>query len=69
MTGTQPRRPAQAGSGWTSAQGPGIKQGRRSEVRVNRVLRVDPGRVRRVSVSVSQETFDAVVREMRRRLS
>ena len=61
---------ARAGRFWVDiGSGAWDQQGRRSEVRVNRVLRVDPGRVRRVSVSVSQETFDAVVREMRRRLS
>lgn len=44
-------------------------QGRASEVRVNRVIRVDPSAVRRISVSVSRSTFDVVVAGMRRHLS
>ena len=44
-------------------------QGRRSEVRVNRVIRVDPDALRRVSVSVSAEVFEVVVAGMRRHLA
>lgn len=42
---------------------------RPSEVRVNRVIRVDPDAVRRVSVSLPRERFDDVVAGMRRHLA
>ena len=61
---------ARAGRFWIDiGSGAWDPQGRPSEVRVNRVLRVDPDRVRRVSLSVDKKTFDRVVSEMRRRLS
>lgn len=61
---------ARAGRFWVDiGSGAWDNQGRRSEVRVNRVIRVDPGAVRRVSVSVSRETFEVVVAGMRRHLS
>lgn len=61
---------ARSGRFWVDI-GPGgwDAKGRRSEVRVNRVIRVDPAAVRRVSVSVSRETFDGVVAQMRRHLN
>lgn len=44
-------------------------RGRPSEVRVNRVVRVDPRSVRRVSGRLDRERFDAVVDAMRYRLA
>lgn len=49
-------------------RGPWDSQGRPSEVRLNRVVRVDPRGVRRVSARVPAPTFDAVVAGMRRYL-
>lgn len=43
-------------------------RGRPSEVRVNRVVRVDPRSVRRVSGRLDRDRFDAVVDAMRYRL-
>lgn len=43
-------------------------QRRPSEARVNRVVRVDPDAVRRVSVSLPRDRFDRVVAGMRRHL-
>lgn len=43
-------------------------RGRPSEVRVNRVVRVDPDAVRRVSIALPRDRFDAVVAGMRRHL-
>ena len=45
--------------------GPWDSRGRPSEVRLNRVVRVDPDAVRRVSGRLPQETFDAVAEGMR----
>ena len=58
---------ARAGRYWVDV-GPGgwDRQGRPSEVRVNRILRVDPGAVRRQSVSLSEERFDEVARAVAR---
>lgn len=44
-------------------------QGRPSEVRVNRVVRVDPGRLRRISGRLDERRFLIVAAEMRRRLA
>lgn len=41
-------------------------RGRASEVRVNRIVRIDPDAVRRVGAVLDRETFDAVAREVRR---
>ncbi|QFU98704.1 hypothetical protein KDY119_02223 [Luteimicrobium xylanilyticum] len=41
--------------------GPWDRQGRPSEVRLDRVLRVDPARVRREGAIMDRRTFDAVV--------
>lgn len=61
---------ARAGRFWVDIGAGGWDaKGRRSEVRVNRVIRVDPDAVRRVSVSVSRETFDLVIGQMRRYLT
>lgn len=61
---------ARAGRFWVDiGAGAWDGQGRRSEVRVNRVIRVDPDAVRRVSVSVSAEVFEVVVAGMRRHLA
>lgn len=43
-------------------------RGRASEVRVNRVIRIDPDAVRRVSIALPRNRFDAVVAGMRRHL-
>src|SRR6476659_7035949 len=37
-------------------------RGRPSEVRLNRLLRIDPGSVRREGAALPRETFDAVLR-------
>ncbi|WP_418277962.1 type II toxin-antitoxin system PemK/MazF family toxin [Isoptericola jiangsuensis] len=46
--------------------GPWDRQGRPSEVRVNRVVRVDPRSVRREGAVLPRRTFDGVVAAMRR---
>jgi hypothetical protein len=43
------------------------RQGRPSEVRVDRVLRIDPADVRREGAALSRDRFDAVAAEVRRR--
>lgn len=60
---------ARAGRFWVDI-GPGgwDRQGRPSEVRVNRVVRIDPDAVRRISVSLPKDRFDLVVAGMRRHL-
>ena len=42
------------------------RQRRVSEVRVNRIVRVDPSRVRRISERIGPERFEAVADEVRR---
>ncbi|MCW2697379.1 MAG: uncharacterized protein JWR62_2464, partial [Modestobacter sp.] len=42
------------------------RQGRPSEVRVDRVLRLDPGDVRREGAALDRDRFDEVVAEFRR---
>ena len=60
---------ARAGRFWVEiGAGPWDSRGRVSEVRVNRVLRIDPDAVRRVSVSLPRPLFDDVVDGMRRHL-
>ena len=58
---------ARAGRYWVDV-GPGgwDRQGRPSEVRVNRILRIDPSAVRRISVSLSEERFDEVAEAVAR---
>ena len=60
---------ARAGRFWVDiGAGAWDNGGRESEVRVNRVIRVDPDAVRRVSVSLPRDRFDQVVAGMRRHL-
>jgi hypothetical protein len=44
--------------------GPWDRQGRPSEVRINRIIRVDPQTVRREGAVLDRKTFDAVVAAM-----
>jgi hypothetical protein len=44
--------------------GPWDAQGRDSEVRLDRVIRVDPGAVRREGAVMDRSTFDTIIREM-----
>lgn len=44
------------------------QDGRVSEVRVNRIIRIDPGQVRRVAGRLDQATFETVAAEVRRHL-
>lgn len=61
---------ARAGRFWVEVgAGAWDRDGRVSEVRVNRVLRIDPDAVRRVSVALPRPVFDRVVDGMRRHLS
>lgn len=58
---------ARAGRYWVDiGTGDWDAQRRPSEVRVNRIIRVDPGRVRRIGAVLPRERFDAVVRELAR---
>ena len=60
---------ARAGRFWVDiGAGAWDNRGRESEVRVNRVIRVDPDAVRRVSVSLPRDRFAQVVAGMRRYL-
>jgi hypothetical protein len=43
------------------------RQGRPSEVRVDRVLRIDPADVRREGATLGRDRFDAVAAEVHRR--
>lgn len=61
---------AAAGRHWVDiGTGDWDERRRPSEVRVNRVIRVDPDAVRRVSVSLSRQSFDEVVAGMRQHLA
>ena len=63
------RQEARAGRFWVDiGAGDWDNRGRESEVRVNRVLRIDPDAVRRVSVSLPRPLFDQVVAGMREHL-
>jgi hypothetical protein len=58
---------ASEGRYWVEiGSGPWDSRGRVSEVRVDRIVRVDPDHVRRVSERVSPEVFELVAREVRR---
>lgn len=46
--------------------GPWDSRGRDSEVRLDRVIRVDPGAVRREGAVMDRRTFETIVREMGR---
>jgi hypothetical protein len=43
------------------------RQGRPSEVRVDRLLRIDPADVRREGAALGRDRFDEVAAEVRRR--
>ena len=60
-TSTRRRSTAPVASGWTSARAPGTASGRPSEVRLNRLLRLDPDGVRREGAALPQDMFDAVL--------
>ncbi|MCA0337718.1 MAG: type II toxin-antitoxin system PemK/MazF family toxin [Actinobacteria bacterium] len=58
---------ARAGRTWTDiGSGGWDRQGRPSEVRTNRVIRVDAGAVRREGAILSREVFEQVAAEVRR---
>lgn len=60
---------AQAGRVWMDVgTGGWDPRGRASEVRLNRVIRIDPDAVRRTSVALDRVRFDRVVAGMRRHL-
>ncbi len=57
---------ARSGRYWVDiGSGAWDPQGRPSEVRVNRIIRVDPGRVRRIGAVLDQARFDAVAAAIR----
>ena len=58
---------ARVGRTWTDiGSGGWDRQGRPSEVRTNRVIRVDAGAVRREGAILSREVFEQVAAEVRR---
>ncbi|MBB1512035.1 type II toxin-antitoxin system PemK/MazF family toxin [Tessaracoccus sp. MC1627] len=58
---------ADAGRYWTDiGTGEWDNQRRPSEVRVNRIIRIDPDAVRRVGAILDEQIFDAVARKVRR---
>lgn len=60
---------AEAGAGryWVDlGSGAWDQRGRASEARVNRLIRLDPGAVRRIGARLSRDRFEAVAREVRR---
>ena len=60
---------ARQGRYWMDiGSGPWDSQGRESEVRLNRIIRVQPGRVRREGAVLDRERFDAVVAAARQHL-
>lgn len=60
---------ARAGRVWMDVgAGDWDPRGRASEVRLNRVIRIDPDAVRRTSVALDRARFDRVVAGMRRHL-
>lgn len=64
------RQEASSGRFWVDiGTGEWDEQRRPSEARVNRVVRVHPDAVRRVSVSLPRDRFDRVVAGMRRHLT
>ena len=59
---------ARHGRHWVDiGSGPWDRQGRPSEVRVDRVLRIDPADVRREGATLDRERFDEVAAEVHRR--
>lgn len=63
------RQEAAEGRYWVDiGSGSWDREGRASEVRVNRILRVDPKAVRRTAGRLSKERFDEVAAEVTRRV-
>jgi hypothetical protein len=61
------RQEAEQGRYWCDiGTGGWDREGRPSEVRVNRILRIDPAAVRRISVRLAPERFEQVAREVLR---
>lgn len=57
---------ARAGRYWMDiGSGPWDPRGRRSEARVNRIIRLNPDAVRRTSAALDREIFDRVIAEVR----
>jgi hypothetical protein len=62
-----PVQKARAGRNWTDiGSGPWDNRGRASEVRVDRILRVDPAGVRRVGAVLDEGRFNKVAATVRR---
>lgn len=58
---------ARAGRYWVDiGSGGWDSQGRPSEARVNRIIRIDPAKVRRISVSLSEDRFAEVAEAVAR---
>lgn len=63
------RQEAAEGRYWVDiGSGSWDREGRASEVRVNRILRVDPKAVRRTAGRLSKERFDEVAAEVTKRV-
>jgi hypothetical protein len=61
------RQEASAGRYWCDiGSGPWDREGRPSEVRVNRILRVDPVGIRRIAARLDHDRFEAVARQVLR---
>ncbi len=61
------RQEAAAGRYWCDiGSGSWDREGRPSEVRVNRILRVDPAAIRRIAARLDHDRFDAVARQVLR---
>lgn len=61
------RQEASVGRYWCDiGSGPWDREDRPSEVRVNRILRVDPGGIRRIAARLDLHRFEAVAREVMR---
>lgn len=61
------RQEAREGRYWCDiGTGPWDREGRPSEVRVNRILRVDPDGIRRIAARLSEDRFVEVTREVLR---
>lgn len=61
------RQEAAAGRYWCDiGSGPWDREGRPSEVRVNRILRVDPAGIRRIAARLDPDRFAAVARQVLR---
>ena len=62
---TRPRRHSRVGTGRTSAAAAWDRAGRPSEVRLDRVIRVDPEAVRREGATLDRRVFDEVATAVR----